>query len=245
MPDELRTARATATGRVMAKTLLVCGFGPGISTAVAEKFGREGFSIALAARSVERLDAAVKALAAKGIRAAAFPTDLSDASAALALPGRVRDVLGPVSVIHWNAYAQSAGDLLAADAAEIRAALDVGVTNLVLTVKAALPSMKETQDPAVLITNGGFGKLARAVDAMGVQFGAMGLSLTNAAKDKLTGLLSEKLKADGIYVGQVMVMGTVKGTAWEQGNATLEPSAIAEKFWSLYKARSEIRAEVG
>jgi NAD(P)-dependent dehydrogenase (short-subunit alcohol dehydrogenase family) len=31
----------------MAKTILIVGYGPGISTAVAEKFGSAGFSVAL------------------------------------------------------------------------------------------------------------------------------------------------------------------------------------------------------
>ena len=52
----------------MSTTIVVCGFGPGISTAVAEKFGREGFSVALVARRKEKLDEGVKALEAKGIK---------------------------------------------------------------------------------------------------------------------------------------------------------------------------------
>ncbi|HEX7670382.1 MAG TPA: hypothetical protein VF395_12390 [Polyangiaceae bacterium] len=38
----------------MAKTIVVCGYGPGISSAVAEKFGAEGFSVALAARNASQ-----------------------------------------------------------------------------------------------------------------------------------------------------------------------------------------------
>jgi hypothetical protein len=71
----------------------------------------------------------------------------------------------------------------------------------------------------------------------------MGLSVANAAKDKLVGLLSNKLASDGIFVGQVTVMGMVKGTAFDQGNATLEPRAIGERFWSLYEARTDVRAD--
>ena len=44
----------------MTKTLIVCGYGPGISTSVAEKFGAEGFSIALVARNAEKLQNGVK-----------------------------------------------------------------------------------------------------------------------------------------------------------------------------------------
>lgn len=79
---------------------------------------------------------------------------------------------------------------------------------------------------------------------MGVQYGAMGLSVANAAKDKLVGLLSKKLESDGIYVGQVTVMGTVKGTAFDQGNSTHEGRTIGERFWTLYQARTDVRADI-
>ena len=229
----------------MANTLLVCGYGPGVSTAVAERFGREGFAVALVARDTKRLDAGVAALAAKKIKAAAFPTDLGDTAAAAALPRRVRDALGPTTVIHWNAYAGAGGDLLAAGAAEVHAALDIAVTNLLATVAAALPDLKTADKPALLVTNGAFGKIAPPFDAMAVKFHSMGLALANAAKDKLVGMLSERLAGDGVYVGQVMIAGTVKGSAWDQGNANLDASAVAERFWSLYTARRDVRAEIG
>jgi short-subunit dehydrogenase len=227
----------------MAKTIVVCGFGPGISTGVAEKFGKEGFQVALVARNKERLDAGVKALGAKGIKAAAFPTDLYDPTAAAGLAERVRSSLGPISVIHWNAYGGRAGDLVAADADAIRAEMDIALVSPMRLISAALPDMKKSDGAAVLLTNGGFGKLNKQADEMAVQFNAMGLAIANAAKDKLAGLLSEKLRADNVYVTEVIIMGTVKGTAWDQGNASLEPSAIGEKFWSLYKARTEVRVD--
>src|SRR6185437_15333588 len=104
----------------MTKTILVCGYGPGISNAVAERFGAEGFAVALAARNADRVAAGVKALEAKGIRAAGFPTDLADPNAARALVGNVRKTLGPITVLEWNAYSGDAGDLLTADTAAIR-----------------------------------------------------------------------------------------------------------------------------
>ena len=42
------------------KTILICGHGPGISHAVAQKFGAEGFRVALVARSRDRLVAAAE-----------------------------------------------------------------------------------------------------------------------------------------------------------------------------------------
>ena len=52
----------------MSKTIVVVGFGPGISTAVADKFGAEGFSVALVARNEARLAAGRKKSAAPNLR---------------------------------------------------------------------------------------------------------------------------------------------------------------------------------
>lgn len=228
----------------MAKTIVVCGYGTGISAAVADKFGAEGFSVALVARNAERLGRAVEALQAKGVKAAAFPTDLGDPAAVRKLAQRVRAELGPITALHWNAYAGGAGDLLSADVAELRRALDVAVVGLVVLVQEALPDLKQQPGSAILVTNGGFGLFDPKVDAFGIKANSMGLSVANSAKHKLVGLLAKKLEDDGIYVGEVMVLGTVKGTAWDSGNATLEPSAIADKFWHMYQERKEVRAQI-
>src|SRR5271170_4274901 len=165
-------------------TILVCGFGPGISTAVAEKFGAEGFAVALVARNAERLGAGVKALQAKGIKAAAFPTDLADPENIPGLIGKVRSSLPPIGAILWNAYGGGAGDLLTADLAELRGTIDIAITSLLETVRTILPELKKAENPAVLITNGGLYSSDPKVDAVGVAWNAMGLSVANAAKHK-------------------------------------------------------------
>ncbi len=228
----------------MAKTILVAGFGTGISNAVARKFGQEGFAVALVARNAERLAAGVQELEAKGVRAAAFPTDLADPVAARALAGKVRERLGPVTVVHWNAYASPAGDLLTADASEHRRVFDIPVTSLVAVVQGALPDLRAEKEAAILVTNGNLGSLDPSLDQIAVDSGTMGLGLANAAKHKLVGLLAAKLAPEGIYVGEVMVMGLVKGSAWDNGSATIEASAVAERFWELYRARKPVHASV-
>lgn len=222
----------------MSKTILICGHGPGISDAVARKFGAEGFSVALAARSGDKLAAAAASLEKAGIKAAAFPTDLGDPEAVKALVASAREKLGPIAVIHWNAYAGVAGDLLTAGAADIRKPFDVGVTGLVIAVQASLADLKAHKG-AVLVTGGGFAFYDPKVDAMAAQWNSMGLAVAKAAQHKLVGLLGEKLAGDGVYVGEVVVLGMVKGTAFDHGNATLDPSAIAGKFWEIYGARTE------
>jgi NAD(P)-dependent dehydrogenase (short-subunit alcohol dehydrogenase family) len=229
----------------MGKTILVVGFGPGISTAVAEKFGSSGFSVALVARSQEGLAAGVNALKAKHIEAAAFPADASDPAAIRAVVGKARAALGPITVVHWNAYGGSdAGDLVTADAAAVRSVFDVAIVGLLAAVQEALPDLKKSKEGAFLITNGAFGELNPQVDEYAVSANAMGLALANAAKHKLVGLLAQRLKGEGVYVGEVMVAGTVKGTPWDSGSANLDGSTIASKFWELYQARAEVHARI-
>jgi short-subunit dehydrogenase len=226
----------------MAKTIIVCGYGVGISKAVAEKFASEGFSVALVARNAERLEAGKKELEAKGVKAAAIPADLGDAKAVADMVQKAR-ALGPIAAIHWNAYVAEAGNILEADTAAIHRVLDVAVVGLSAAVRAALPDLKETKG-AVLVTNGGLGFFDPKVDAMAVQYGAMGLAIANSAKHKLVGLLAEKLRPEGVYVGEVMVTGAVKGTAFDQGNAKIDPKDVAAKFWELQAARKELSVNV-
>jgi NAD(P)-dependent dehydrogenase (short-subunit alcohol dehydrogenase family) len=229
----------------MSKTIVVVGYGPGISTAVAEKFGAEGFSVALVARNEQRLVAGVAALKARGVPAVAIPTDASDAASVRAAIGKARAALGPIGVLHWNAYGGTeAGDLLTIDPAAVRGVFDVAVVGLLAAVQEALPDLKSAEDGAVLVTNGAFGELGPMFDAFAISLNAMGVALANAAKHKLVGLLAERLKKDGVYFGEVMVAGAVKGTAWANDGGSIEPATVAGRFWNLYQARGENYARV-
>jgi short-subunit dehydrogenase len=231
----------------MGKTIVVVGFGPGISTAVAEKFGSSGFSVALVGRNEERLASGVKALKTKGIDAAAFPADAGDPAAMRAVVGKARAALGPITVIHWNASSGSggAGDFLTADPASVRGLLDVTVVGLLAAVQEALPDLKKGSDGAVLISNGAFGDNTPQMDELAVTTKGMGLALANAAKHKLVGLLAQRLKPEGVYVGEVVVAGNIKGSAWDRGAAAIDGSTVANKLWELYQARGEFHARVG
>lgn len=224
----------------MTKTIVVAGYGPGISTGVAERFGREGYNVALIARNADRLAAGVKALAGKGVRAQAFSADLGNAAEVRSVLAKVRAAFGPISVLHWNAYAGAAGDFLTAGADEIHAALDIATVSLTAAVQTVLADLR-AEKGAILVTNGGFGLPVDAVDEAGVKYGAMGLSVANAAKHKLVRLLATRLASDGIYVGEVMITGTIKGSAFDQGNANLDPAVVGDAFWKLAQERRERR----
>jgi NAD(P)-dependent dehydrogenase (short-subunit alcohol dehydrogenase family) len=219
------------------KIIIVAGFGPGISSAVARRFGREGFTVALVARNAARLTAGVAELAAAGINAEAFPADLSHADSIAGLVGSIRAKLGPITAIHWNVYGAGAGDVTTAPLAELQQQVAMATVSLTAMVQATLPDLRAAKG-SVLVTNGGLGFDKPELHQIGVQWGVMGLSVANAAKRKLVALLALKLAPD-VYVGEVTVTGTVKGTAFDSGQATLDPADIADKFWTLHAGRAE------
>lgn len=220
----------------MAGTIVICGHGVGISDSVARRFGKQGYRVAIVARNASRLAAAAAALRADGIDAREFPCDLSEPEAVRQLIANVHEALGPISVLHWNAYSGKAGDLKTTSIADLRSVLDVTVHGLVAAVQAALPDLKQ-QKGALLVTGGGFAFYDPAVDAAATSWGAAGLAIGKAAQHKTVGLLSKSLQSEGVYVGEVVVTGLVKGTAFDAGNATLEAATIADRFWELHQAR--------
>lgn len=215
----------------------MCGYGPGISHAVAQHFGEQGFGVALAARRADNVERAAKRFVDAGIRARGFACDLARPAAVTQLMADVRATLGPIDVVHWNAYSASAGDLTTCDVRELQATLDVGVVGLTAAVQAALPDLRAQPDAAVLVTGGGLARDDAGMNALASQIGAMGLAVAKAAQHKLVSVLHPLLSQTGVFVGEVMVMGAVKGTAADRGQASLEPAVIAQRFWELYQAR--------
>ncbi|WP_293906671.1 SDR family NAD(P)-dependent oxidoreductase [Phenylobacterium sp.] len=228
----------------MPKTIVIIGFGPGVSTGMADWFGARGFSVALVARNADRLVEGLQALKARGVVAAAFPADAGDPAAIRAAIAKARDELGQITVLHWNAFrGVGAVDLVAADPAAVRSVFDVAIVGLLAAVQESLPDLKASGEGAVLITNGALGDLSPMMDQFAIGLDAVGVALGNAAKDKLAGLLAARLAGEGVYVGEVIIAGAIKGTP--TGNDLgISPSTVAEAFWTLYQARSDLRARV-
>lgn len=197
------------------------------------------------ARNAGKLTEAATRLQGQGYKVVPIPADLTKVESGREIVRKARAALGPITVLHWNASTAVAGDLVTAPAEELTAALTAGVVGLDAAIQEALPDMRKKPDPAVLVTNGGFGLFADAVDGIAVQSKSMCLAIANAAKHKLSRLLARRLESEGVFLAEVMVMGTVKGTAWDQGNATLEASAVADRFWTLYENRREHFANIG
>ena len=228
----------------MSKIIVIVGFGPGTATSVAEKFGAEGFSLALVARSDERLVGSVSALSARGVTAFGFQADAADPASIRTVLKKIRSEMGHITVLHWNAYGAEAGDLLTADPKALQRDFDVSVLGLLAAVDEVRADLREGDGGAVLVSTGGLAEVSPQADQAAASLHMEGLALASAAKHKLVGLLAQSLKPEGIYVGEVMTFRTIQGTPGENPAFSVPPSVIAGKFWELYQSRNETRATV-
>lgn len=224
--------------------MVVCGYGPGISSAVARRFGNEGFELALIARSGDKLERAVAGLAEEGIVAHAFAGDLSDPAATRSLLERIGATVGPITVYFYNATALIGSDILEASIAELQSCFSVGITSFLAGLQPCVKQMRGQDGAAVLITGGGFALDTNPVNKYAVALNLIGLATVKAAQHKLAMTLSKRLQSENIYVGEVMVMNGVVGTPFDYGSATLTADRVAGAFWQQYIDRSPVTTQL-
>jgi hypothetical protein len=88
-------------------------------------------------------------------------------------------------------------------------------SGLVAAVQAAHTDLK-AQKGVVLVTGGGLALEQDDMAAAAASWGLVTLGVAKAAQRKLVHIMHKALAADGIYVGEVTVMGGVSGKIWHQ-----------------------------
>ena len=227
----------------MKPAMLICGYGRGISRAVALRFGQAGHPVRLVARNAHKLAEAVQQLNGYGFDAQAIPCDLGNSQALETMLERVR-LNERIGILHWNAFMDVEGDLLHAQPAELLQSLNVRVVSYLATVQALLPDLA-AQQGAVLATSGIMALQDAHTDDFAKDYGILAVSVT--AQHKANALLARSLARQGVRLCEVVVDGFVQGTPGAEKHANaLDPADIAEKFWRLYtepKAHSQVFGE--
>jgi NAD(P)-dependent dehydrogenase (short-subunit alcohol dehydrogenase family) len=224
--------------------LIVVGYGPGISHATAERFGRQGYTIALVARNNERLADGVDRLKSSGIDARAYQADAAEPESIRSTIAKIRAELGAVSAVLWTAFRSGdVKDVLETRPEIIGRVFDVGITGFLTCVQEVIADLKQSSGASILVANGSLGEPSSEADAFAKYLNNDGVALENAAKTKLVGILAERLREFGIYVGEITIAGSVAGTATASPTA-IEPSAIAETFWSMTQQRTSTRVRM-
>ncbi len=214
----------------MSKSILIIGAGPGISTAMAEKFGREGYSIGLINRNAETAKSIINGLTKKGITAFSSTADVADTPALQKAISDLKQKLGGVNVLLYNAAAIKVKDILSETAEELATDFKVNVGAALESVKFLYNDLKKNGG-AVLFTGGG---LANHPHPM---YGS--LSIGKAGIRNLALQLHDPLKADGIYLGTLTITNEVTPES-----ATHSLAIVADKFWELFLNRSEVESQL-
>lgn len=223
--------------------LVVIGYGPGNGHAIAREFGGRGWSVAIIGRDAGRLDAGVAELGAAGVSARPFVGDASDPASLRGTLERIRSDLGPVTALALTAYRSVVvDDVLAGDAERVAHVFDIGVAGLLTAVQATRDDLRAGTG-AVLVVNGALGLQDDAIDAYAVSFGGDGVALECTAKTKLVGLLAARLREEGVYVGEVVINGSVKGSP-HAGPTAIDPAEIARRLWTMAEERTEVHVHI-
>ncbi len=201
-------------------TAVIVGMGPGVSAAVARRFGREGFAIAAVARRSEALDEQIASLAASGVKATGYTADAADPASLRAALETASAAHGTIDVLIYNAAGVRFKPLIELSAEELTADFKVSVAGALTAAQAVLPAMKARGSGTLLFTGGGF-----AFEPM-PQLAVVGVG--KAAIRNLVFSLFADLKDTGVHAATVTIAGMVKpGTAFD-------PDKIADVYWQLH-----------
>jgi NAD(P)-dependent dehydrogenase (short-subunit alcohol dehydrogenase family) len=197
------------------RVALIVGAGPGIGAAFGEALVADGYQVALASRSLEK----VKPLAAK-MKAEAFQADASSAQSLVHLFSEVDRSLGQPDVVLFNPSARVRGDLLALDIEAASAAIQTTAVGALVTAQEAARRMLPKGGGSIFFTGAtasmkGFAR--SSVFAMG-KFAVRGLAQS----------LARELGPAGIHVVHFVIDGSVVQGTQEPG--VFSPQAIARSY---------------
>ena len=209
----------------------IVGLGPGLSSAVARRFGRSGFTIAALARRPEPLAATVDQLRAEGLSAHGFVADAGDPDSLSTALLRLHVELGPTDVLVYNAAQLTAAEPMALSPSALGEQLAINVGGALCAAQCVAPAMQQRGAGTILITGGSL--------ALRPWSAFCGLSVSKAALRSLGQCLAQQLGPLGIHVAQVMICGLIApGTDFD-------PDEIARLYFELHcEPRERWRAEV-
>lgn len=204
------------------KLAIIAGAGPGMGLAIARRFAREGFDLALIARDANALQGHAAALAEGGIRAGAYAADLTDPAAIASTFGRIAAEMGAAEVLVFNASLWREAKAMALPPADFHRDLMLSATAALACAQAVHPAMRARGHGTMVFTGGGL--------ALRPEFGTAVPSLA-AGKSAMRALvlaMAGELAGDGIRAGTITIAGTIApGSAFD-------PDRIAALYWRFH-----------
>jgi NADP-dependent 3-hydroxy acid dehydrogenase YdfG len=188
------------------KVALVTGAGRGIGRAIALAFAEEGAAVALVARSRADLAGVAAEIRARGGRALAVPTDVTQDAAVESVVENVAGELGRLDVLVTSAGTASFAPVAESKPGDWDAMLALNLRAMMVCCRAALPTMMRQRSGTIL-------NLA-SIAAKRALPGSAVYTATKMAVIGFSRVLAEELRPHGVRVG-VLVPGAVDTPLWD------------------------------
>lgn len=211
----------------MKKVIAITGGGSGLGRALALRYARQGWSVALADLSAERAATVASEVKDLGASALALQGDIRNAADLEALVAETGRQFGRMDIFVNNAGVAGAGSLMETSYDDWAWMLDINLMGVVRGCKAAAPLMKRQ----------GFGHIVNIASLAGIASAPM-MASYNVAKAGVISL-SESLRADlsgtGVGVSVVCPSFFVSDLAASARTCNAEQQRIVSKL--VNKAR--------
>ena len=210
------------------ETALIVGSGPGLSASLARLFNKEGMQVALAARSVEKLDGLVKEIDGHAYACdASSPTDVKNLFQA------VSQDLGDPNLVVYNASGRVRGPITELDPDAVRQTIMITCYGGFLIGQEAAKRMVKAGKGTILFT-GASASVKGYANSPAFAMGKMGLT-------GLVQSMARELQPQNIHVAQVVIDGGINDPErperlTERGpDGALDPDAIAQTYLHLHR----------
>jgi len=200
--------------------------GPGLSLAVAEKFGSEGYTIGMVSRTEKKLAHYTHQLALLNVPAFYGVADFASTAQMIKAIKKLQAEMGGIHVLFYNAVDYRMKHILEETIEDLSNGFTISVGNVLEAVKELLPELEKNKG-TVLLTGGG------AANHPDANMGS--ISLGKAGIRNLAYQLNHSLSGKGIFVGTVTVSGWI-----DPDSITHAPAMIAEKFWDLFNEKQQV-----
>jgi NAD(P)-dependent dehydrogenase (short-subunit alcohol dehydrogenase family) len=215
-------------GRVAA----VLGVGPGLGAAVAWRFAREGFAVALMARNEDGLSGIRQEIEDGGGTSLPVSADATDPASVEAAFERVRRELGDAEVFVYNAGAFQMGGILEIPPERFDECFQANCAGAFYAARQVLPAMLEAGRGTIVLT-GATASLRGSARFSALAVGKFGLRA-------LAQSMAREFGPQGIHVAHVIIDGQINTPSMREmspgreEHTMLSPAAVAETYWQLH-----------
>jgi 3-oxoacyl-[acyl-carrier protein] reductase len=185
-----------------AKSVLVTGGSKGIGRAIADLFATEGANVAICARNADEVEATVKALQGKGVRAWGEAIDVADPAALKQWVDGAASEFGGVDIVVCNVSALAVGNTPETWEQSFR----VDMMHTVNSVAAAMPYLEKSKAASIVIVSSVSGF---EIDFAAGSYGAIKAALIHYAKGLSSQLIGKGIRVNAVSPGNTYFEGGI------------------------------------